>query len=294
MKCVSKGFRGLRKGLILGAVCFMAVIGQAWANSELRLANLKVEYAENPIGIVVHHPHFSWELMGNGQGVLQQAYQVWVADSPEKLAADEGNIWDSGKIRSNRSVGVRYSGSPLQSDRTYYWKVKVWHGGEQTAESEVSTFGTALLYETDWQADWVGYPFGWVGKVLYFRYVFHCPADVVSAKMHLAGIGYHELSINGKKIGKNVLDPATSDYAKRVYYASFDVADAIEKENVLLVAVAPGWYGVPKMRLQMDVAFADGTSRRIMSNDIRQVTTGPTVRSGILDGEYYDARLEQP
>src|SRR5690606_34715498 len=99
------------------------------------------------------------------------------------------------------------------------------------------------------QADWVGLPFGWVGNVLYFRHVFQCPADVVSGKVYLAGIGYHELSINGQKIGKNVLDPATSDYSKRIYYTTLDVTDHLKKENVMLIAVAPGWYGVPKLRL---------------------------------------------
>lgn len=280
--------------LILPILVLVATVCQAWSNEKLRLTNLKVEYADNPIGLMVENPQFSWEFDSDRRNVKQQAYQVLVADSPEKLALSEGNIWDSGVVQSNRSVGVRYDGSALQSSRKYYWKVKIWEAhGNESIESGASAFETALLNESDWQADWTGFPFGWVGKVLYFRHVFHCPTEVVSAKVYLAGIGYHELSINGKKVGKNVLDPATSDYAKRVYYTTFDVSDFLNTDNVMLISVAPGWYGMPKLRLQMDLTFADGTTRRITSSDIRHVTTGPTVRSGILDGEYYDARLEQ-
>lgn len=261
----------------------------------VQLSDLKVEYAANPIGLMVKKPQFSWVLTGNRKQIQQVAYRVLVADSPEKLADSNGNIWDSGTVESAQSVGVLFEGLELQSQTAYYWKVKVWEKqSEHVLESDVQVFETALLNQSDWQADWVGFPFGWVGKVLYFRHVFHCHTEVVSAKVHLAGIGYHELAINGKKVGKNVLDPATSDYSKRVYYTTFNVLDFLEKDNVILVSVAPGWYGVPKLKLQMDLVFADGTTRRITSNDIRQVTTGPTVRSGILDGEYYDARLEQP
>ncbi|HWK59447.1 MAG TPA: family 78 glycoside hydrolase catalytic domain [Parapedobacter sp.] len=278
----------------LSLAIWTATANAAWGKEDLRLANLKVEYADQPIGLMIAQPHFSWEIAGNQHGIEQRAYQVLVADSPDKLANLEGNIWDSGVVQSNQSVGIRYEGEALQSSRRYYWKVRIWDArGDDEVESDVKVFETALLNQSDWQADWTGFPFGWVGKVLYFRHVFHCPQDVTSAKVYLAGIGYHELSINGKKVGKNVLDPATSDYSKRVYYTTFDVSDFLEQDNVMLISVAPGWYGVPKMRLQMDLTFADGTTRRITSNDVRTVTTGPTVRSGILDGEYYDARLEQ-
>ncbi|TCS90225.1 alpha-L-rhamnosidase [Anseongella ginsenosidimutans] len=278
---------------VLPVLLMGVAVSPARGKDDLRLTDLKVEYAGNPIGLMVKKPQFSWAFHGHLPNIRQQAYQVLVADSPEKLAESEGNIWDSGVVQSAQSVGVLFAGQDLKSQATYYWKVRVWeeHSG-RVLESDVAFFGTALLNESDWQADWVGFPFGWVGKVLYFRHVFHCPAEVVSAKVYLAGIGYHELSINGKKAGLNVLDPATSDYSKRVYYTTFDVTDLLVKDNVMLISVAPGWYGIPKLRLQMDLAFADGTTRRITSNDIRRVTTGPTVRSGILDGEYYDARLE--
>lgn len=284
----------LARRFVLLVILLGTLVSSGWCMADWLVTGLKVEYAEQPTGIAVARPQFSWQISGERRHIKQKAYQLLVADSPEKLANSKGNIWDSGVIQSAQSVGVLFNGEDLESRKAYYWKVKVWkeQGGE-AVESEVASFETALLNESDWQADWVGFPFGWVGKVLYFRHVFQCPSDVVSGKVYLAGIGYHELSVNGQKVGKNVLDPATSDYSKRIYYTTLDVTDHLRKENVMLIAVAPGWYGVPKLRLQMELTFADGTTKRITSNDIRNVTLGPTVRSGILDGEYYDARKEQ-
>lgn len=286
--------REMTRRFVLLVALLASTVCYGWGMVDWQLTGLKVEYADLPAGIAVARPQFSWQISGERRSLKQKAYQLLVADSPEKLASSEGNIWDSGVVQSAQSVGVLFNGEDLKSRQTYYWRVKVWEeqGGE-AMESEVTSFETALLNQSDWQADWIGFPFGWVGKVLYFRHVFQCPADVVSGKVYLAGIGYHELSINGQKIGKNVLDPATSDYSKRVYYTTLDVTDHLKKENVMLITVAPGWYGVPKLRLQMELTFADGTTKRITSNDIRNVTLGPTVRSGILDGEYYDARKEQ-
>ncbi|MGV8139629.1 MAG: alpha-L-rhamnosidase N-terminal domain-containing protein [Mangrovibacterium sp.] len=53
-------------------------------------------------------------------------------------------------------------------------------------------------------------------------------------------------NINNKKVGDHVLEPAQSTYSKRIYYSTYDVTDYLsEAGNVILVSVAPGWYGYP-------------------------------------------------
>src|SRR3546814_4932645 len=100
---------------------------------------------------MMERPHFSWEIEGSQRGIEQRAYQVLVADSHDKLANSEGNIWDSGVVQSNQSVGVRYEGEALQSSRTYYWKVWNWdaHGDEDVERDDI-VFETALLNQSDW------------------------------------------------------------------------------------------------------------------------------------------------
>lgn len=259
----------------------------------LLISDLKTSYASNPIGIDIEKPQFSWVLTGSNGNSMQQSYQLLISDDPAKLEREEGNIWNSGKVFSPRSAGILYEGAGLKSRKRYYWKVKIWDNKTKEGKwSGLSFFETGLLNQSEWTGDWVGYPFGWVGKVLYFRHVFTCHKEVARARIYISGIGYNELRLNGHKVGKNVLDPAKSDFSKRIYYTTHDVGDQLKSDNVMLISIAPGWYGMPKLRLFMEISYKDGTTQQISSNDIRKVTLGPIVRAGIIDGEEYDARKE--
>ncbi len=254
----------------------------------------RCEDARNPLGIDNPTPQFSWKIRSAFRNYRQLAYQVLVADDSVKLKGGEGNIWNSGKISSPQSSGIIYKGLPLESRKKYYWKVTVWSGGSKMEESGIADFEMGLLNQSDWTGSWVGFPSGWIGKVHYFRRVFSLNKHVIKARAYVSGIGYNEMEINGKKVGLNVLDPATSDFSKTVYYTTYDIGSFLKKENVMIIAVAPGWYGMPKLRMQMEFYFDDGTVDVINSSSVRNVTLGPVVSAGILDGEMYDARLEKP
>lgn len=286
------------KPLLLVMLCFLMTIGvnsSARAQAAFQIKNMRINNATNPLGIDAKAPQFSWEFTATKRSFKQQAYQILVADNPEMLERSEANVWNSGKQISGHSAGVSYKGKALESRKKYYWKLKVWsENNEEILSPETANFEMGLLNENDWNADWVGFPSGWVGRVHYFRRVFHFGKEVVKARAYVAGIGYYELEVNGKKVGDYVLDPATSDFSKTVYYTTYDIKEYLNKENVMVIAVAPGWYGMPKLKMQMEFEFSDGTHEHIGSGSIRNVTLGPVVSSAILDGENYDARMEKP
>ncbi len=259
----------------------------------VKLVQLQVNNAVNPLGIDADAPQFSWQIQSTAPNIRQTGYQVLVADDIGHLNKNEGNIWNSGKIASAQSAGIVYKGAPLESRKKYYWKVLWWENGT-AIESETAHFEMGLLKQSDWSGEWVGFPSGWIGRVHYFRRVFSFQKEVAKARAYVAGIGYNELEINGKKVGDHVLDPATSDFAKTIYYTTYDIKSFLNKDNVMVIAVAPGWYGMPKLRMQMEFLFTDGTTEVINSSSIRNVTLGPVISSGILDGEVYDAREEKP
>ena len=59
----------------------------------------------------------------------------------------------------------------------------------------------------------------------------------------MCGLGYYELSINGRKVGDHVLDPGFTDYAQQVLYVTYDVTDAIKAgRNAIGVTLGNGWY----------------------------------------------------
>ena len=75
--------------------------------------HLRCEYRVDPLGIDVLQPRLSWEMHDARRGAKQTAYQVLVASTPEKLAADEGDLWDSGRVATDQSTQVVYAGKPL-------------------------------------------------------------------------------------------------------------------------------------------------------------------------------------
>lgn len=264
----------------------------------MNITDLKCEFITNPIGLDIQSPQFSWQMQSDKRGVMQIAYQLLVANSPEDLFHNNSVVWDSGKIYSSKSVGIRYVGPELESRRRYYWLVRIWaSNNSKVVSSEAAFFEMGLLNPSDWQALWIGCPASRIGRVLYFRRELSLTGHVKKARVYISGLGYYVLYINGKRVGNNVLDPGTSNYEKRVLYTTYDIADFLEKENVFCVIVGPGWYGVPKLCMQAEITFNDDHAEVIATGwdpyNNWLVTTGPIIHSSIFDGEFYDAREEK-
>lgn len=95
---------------------------------DLKAKELRCAHLENPLGIDVAEPRLSWRLAAfdrTKQGLHQTAYQVLVASSQALLAEDKGDLWDSGIVKTDRSMFATYQGKPLASDMTCHWKVRV-------------------------------------------------------------------------------------------------------------------------------------------------------------------------
>jgi alpha-L-rhamnosidase len=61
------------------------------------------------------------------------------------------------------------------------------------------------------------------------RREFTVAKPVRQARVYVAGVGYHELELNGQRVGDNVLDPATTDYEERVLYTTHDVTGMLRQ-----------------------------------------------------------------
>jgi alpha-L-rhamnosidase len=91
------------------------------------------------------------------RGAKQTAYRILVAGTPEKLATDEGDLWDSGKVVSDQSTHIVYAGKPLQSRMRCHWKVRLWDAdGAQTSYSDPALWTMGLLKREDVKAEWIG------------------------------------------------------------------------------------------------------------------------------------------
>jgi alpha-L-rhamnosidase len=91
-------------------------------NAAAVIRNLQVEYMTTPLGIDVVQPRFSWQMATTAgeRGYWQTAYQIRVKDPDGALA------WDTGRIESPNSLGIKYAGGPLKPATRYSWAVTVW------------------------------------------------------------------------------------------------------------------------------------------------------------------------
>jgi alpha-L-rhamnosidase len=244
-----------------------------------------------------------WVIHSDRRAERQTAYQVLAASTEEKLQTGEADLWDSGKIASDQSTQVAYQGSTLASRQRCYWKVRIWdRDGRPTPYSAPASWEIGLLSPKDWRAEWVGYTGGWTGRALYFRTDISIPKPIRRARAYIAGLGYYELRVNGSKVGDHVLDPGQTDYRKRVLYATYDVAPQLKQgKNAIAVIVGNGWYGMPKLLVQLETTYSDGSSETFCTHGGGagatanwRVTSGPILSNSVYDGEVYDARLEKP
>ena len=118
--------------------------------------NLRCEYLVNPLGIDVPSPRLSWIITSNRRGEMQTAYQILVASSSKLLSEDKGDLWDSGKVSSDESSQIAYSGSLLASRENCFWKVRTWDSeGKPGDWSQVARWSMGLLQPADWSAQWI-------------------------------------------------------------------------------------------------------------------------------------------
>ncbi|MBN1900588.1 family 78 glycoside hydrolase catalytic domain, partial [Candidatus Sumerlaeota bacterium] len=143
-----------------------------------------------------------------------------------------------------------------------------------------------------------------------FRKEFTASHKIKQARLYISGLGYYVARIDGKKVGNNVLDPGNTNYNKRALYSIHDVTELVdEKKNCIAVELGRGffglkspnvwnwekapWHGDPRMILQLEMEYIDGTREIIVSDESWKASPSPTISDSIYCGESYDARREK-
>lgn len=242
--------------------------------------NLRCDFWTNPHGIDVSHPVLSWTIQTNAKtrAMHQTAYEVLVASTKELLSSNNGNLWKSGKVQTDRMGQILYNGKPLQSSQQCWWKVKVWdEKGIESEWSEPSQWTMGILNVTDWKAQWISAvgaekyahlyksaktDFNLKRDLAEFRVFSPKPEDpnfssmlvrkefatesgLKRAIVHVSGLGQYEMFINGSKVGDYVMAPGWSYYPKTVLYDTYDVTQQIKTgANAIGIILGNGMYNI--------------------------------------------------
>ncbi|WP_435138347.1 family 78 glycoside hydrolase catalytic domain [Formosa sp. A9] len=302
-------------------ILLMIVSANVFAQKNISLNNLQCEMLTNPLGIDVVQPRLSWKISTEAQHVKQTAYHILVASSLEKIKNNEADLWDSGIVKSDASVNIKYDGKTLDSKDEAFWKVKIWTNKGESSWSETALWSMGILTYAEWKSTrWIGYNQLFEGDTIgqfsklsarYVRKQINLEKKVKKAKVFIMGMGLYEFYINGKKIGNQVLAPVPTDYTKNVKYNVFDVTKELQQgDNVLGTILGNGRFfamrqeykpykiksfGFPKMALQLQVEYEDGTKETIKTDQSWKFTPYSPIRANNeYDGETYDARKEMP
>ena len=272
--------------VIVSTLALAPVVSAAESAGPAAPVSLRCEYLVDPMGIDMAKPRFFWIVDHPERGQVQSAYEIVVSSDPK---AAEGDIWASGKVASPKSIQVAFAGKALVSGRSYFWKVRVWdRDGRESPWSAAARFDTGLLDKGDWKGVWIG-------AKNQLRKEFALKGRVKRARAYIAGLGYYELRINGRKAGNRVLDPAWTTYDKRVLYATYDVTNALrDGANAVAVNLGNGWYKSRALLFQLNVELEDGTAASVVSDTSWKGADGPILADSVYDGETYDAHRETP
>ena len=154
-----------------------------------------------------------------------------------------------------------------------------------------------------WQAvDWLADRSICLQKVVGLR------SQVKEADIYVCGLGFYELTVNGRKVGDAEFAPLWSDYDKSIFYNHYDIGAPADSTLRIRVTLGNGFYlergkryakmriafGPPTLLLRVHVEYADGTSEDVVSDASWQWAPSPITFNSIYGGEDYDARLEAP
>ena len=140
------------------------------------------------------------------------------------------------------------------------------------------------------------------------RRTFTATKPVRRAWLYCSALGIYEPSMNGARVGDRYFAPGWTNYYHRVQYQCNDVTHLLHiGANAIGAELAPGWYcgkigwfgpnqyggDTPAFFAELHIQYTDGSSKIVASDSAWKFGQSPVTFADNLDGESYDARLEQ-
>jgi alpha-L-rhamnosidase len=141
------------------------------------------------------------------------------------------------------------------------------------------------------------------------RKSFPIAKEIKRATLYVAALGMADVTVNGKKVGDEVLGPPFSDCFKRIYYVTHDITPLLTQgENVLGVTLGNGYFsppnrgfcernggdGPPRVLVQAEIEFADGTTQTVVSDKTWKWAGGEIVFNDLWNGYIEDRHQAKP
>lgn len=268
----------------------------------MKLYDLKTSHMINPT--IDWNPEFSWKIETNKNNIKQVNYQI-------QVIGEEGILWDTGVVSSDRQAFIEYEGKKFQSHCKYVWRVRVETNKGEIATAETS-FQTAFMSSEEWSAKWIEcpferkaaneYKFGNSYPPVRFLRKINIIKEVKRVICYASSHGVYKLNVNGNRADNRELAPEFTPYDRIMYYQTYDITKLlVTGENMLSMYVADGWYfsaqagpvmaerhKEPSCIYEIHILYMDGSEEVAMSDGSEECYTDYITYSDLYQGEKQD------
>lgn len=186
-----------------------AVSRQQWKWS---VAAVRFEHRDSALGIGTAEPRLSWQFRTDEPGWAQTAYEV---------ERDGGEVV---RVDSAEQVLVPWPFAPLAARERATVRVRVASGPQWSDWSEPATVEAGLLTTSDWPAKFVSprtiEVIGQRAPVVSRTWTARGP--VASARLYVTARGVYVATLNGTRVGDEVLALGWTSYRHRLRYRTHD------------------------------------------------------------------------
>ncbi len=248
------------------------------------------------LGIGTATPRLSWQVTTADPAWTQTAYELELDGTTVRVASAD-------------RVLVPWPFEPLTSRARAAVRVRVADGERWSEWSAPATVETGLLAPDDWTARFVspatlggiGDPAPILGRTLTLRN----DSAVVSARLYATAHGVYVATLNGTRVGDEILAPGWTAYAERLRYQTYDVTELLQAgENSLEVLLGNGWYrgrlawGGQRalygdrlaLLAQLEVTYADGSVETVGTDERWTARSSGVLADDLYDGQRTDLR----
>ncbi|POX67915.1 alpha-L-rhamnosidase [Microbacterium sp. Ru50] len=264
----------------------------------------RIEHHRDPLGIGEREPRLSWTV-SDAPRWRQRAYRVRARRGDGRIEAHEQT--------SPEQVLVPWPFAPLASRERVSVSVAVADESGAWIASDETELEAGLLEAADWRAHPVGAiwnedPDADDRRPALVRRSFQVGPGLARARLYASAHGVYEAELNGQRVGDDILAPGWTVYGRRLRYRTFDVTGMVRTgQNAIGAWLGDGWY---RGRLgwraafrniygndlsfiaQLELTYEDGSRELVCTDPTWRAAPSPILRSGIYDGEDYDARTE--
>ncbi|HVV13254.1 glycoside hydrolase family 78 protein [Amycolatopsis sp.] len=251
----------------------------------MTVSPVRFEHRDRALGVGTATPRLSWQVSTDDPEWAQTAYEV----------ESGGTVV---RVDSAEQVLVPWPFEPLAARERAEVRVRVASGEQWSDWSEPSTVEAGLLSPDDWSAQFVSPVQDRPAPIL--RRTVTLRLGIKSARLYATAHGVYEATLNGARVGDEVLAPGWTSYEHRLRYQTHDVTALLrEGENTLDVLLGNGWfrgrltwsgksafYGDRLALLaQLEVTYEDGSTEVIGTDEQWSAHA-----SGILADDLYDGQ----